>query len=40
MLEFIPDTNSIDYLKKKFPNKDWTLATFFEKYFADDFETA
>lgn len=40
ILEFIPDTNSIDYLKKKFPNKDWTLCTFYEKYFADDFETA
>jgi len=33
LLEFIPDTNSIDYLKKKFPQKDWSLATFYEKYF-------
>lgn len=40
LLEFIPDTNSVDYLKKKFPNKEWTLATFFTKYFEDDFETA
>jgi phosphatidylinositol 4-kinase len=40
ILEFIPDTNSIDYLKKKFPSKDWTLATFYSKYFIDDFETA
>ena len=39
-LEFVPDTTSIDYLKKKFPRNDWNLATFFEKYFADDFETA
>lgn len=29
MIEFVSDTNSIDYLKKKFPRKDWTLATFF-----------
>jgi phosphatidylinositol kinase/protein kinase (PI-3 family) len=40
LLEFIPDTNSIDYLKKKFPRSDWTLKTFFDKYFADDYETA
>lgn len=40
ILEFIPDTNSVDYLKKKFPSSDWNLCTFFQKYFQDDFETA
>ena len=40
ILEFIPDTNSIDYLKKKFPRRDWTLKTFFERYFEDDYEQA
>lgn len=40
LLEFVPDTNSIDYLKKKFPNKEWNLATFYKKYFKDDYETA
>lgn len=40
LLEFIPDTNSIDYLKKKFPSKDWTLNTFFEKYFGEDYDQA
>ena len=40
LIEFIPDTNSIDYLKKKFPNKEWTLATFYQKYFQDNFEEA
>ena len=38
MIEFIPDTNSIDYLKRKFPRREWTLKDFFEKYFEDDFE--
>ena len=36
----MPDTNSIDYLKKKFPNKEWTLKTFFSQYFADDIDEA
>lgn len=40
LLEFVPDTNSIDYLKKKFPSKDWTLKTFFDKYFVDDIDEA
>jgi phosphatidylinositol kinase/protein kinase (PI-3 family) len=40
LLEFIPDTNSIDYLKKKFPKKEWTLKHFFDRYFEDDFEQA
>jgi hypothetical protein len=44
MIEFIPDTISIDSLKKKFPNKKggkvWTLKTFFEKYFVENFEEA
>ena len=39
-LEFVPDTVSIDYLKKKFPSKEWTLATFFEKYFKEDIYNA
>ena len=38
LLEFIPDTNSVDYLKKKFPKRDWTLKNFFERYFENDFE--
>lgn len=29
IIEFIPDTCSIDYLKKKFPAPEWTLHTFF-----------
>ena len=41
MIEFIPDTTSIDALKKKFPrDKGWTLRTFFEKYFRNNFEEA
>jgi phosphatidylinositol 4-kinase len=40
ILEFVPDTVSIDYLKKKFPARDWTLATFYERYFKDDLMTA
>lgn len=40
LLEFVPDTNSIDYLKKKFPSKEWTLNTFFEKYFGEDYDQA
>jgi phosphatidylinositol kinase/protein kinase (PI-3 family) len=39
-LEFIPDTNSIDYLKKKFPSTTWNLHTFFSKYFKDDYSKA
>jgi len=38
MIEFIPDTVSIDGLKRKFPVKNgkraWNLRTFFEKYYA------
>lgn len=34
-LEFIPDTCSVDYLKKKFPLPSWTLSTFYDKYFGD-----
>lgn len=30
LLEFVPDTNSVDYLKKKFPKTDWTLKNFYE----------
>jgi phosphatidylinositol kinase/protein kinase (PI-3 family) len=43
MIEFIPDTASIDSLKKKFPKrnlKPWNLMTFFEKYFLHNFEEA
>jgi hypothetical protein len=39
-LEFIPDTCSVDYLKKKFPLPSWTLSTFFDKYFGDSFHEA
>ena len=41
-IEFIPDTISIDQLKKKFleSNLPWTLCTFFEKRFVNDFEEA
>jgi hypothetical protein len=41
MLEFIPDTISLDGLKKKFPvGRNWTLRTFFEKYYGSNFEEA
>ena len=43
MVEFVPDTISLDGLKKKFPKnseKVWTLKTFFEKYFISNFEEA
>ncbi len=39
-IEYIPDTCSIDYLKKKFPNSDWTLCTFFQRYYGDGFDEA
>ena len=45
IIEFIPDTCSIDALKKKFPKtkvngKFWNLRTFFEKYYINNFEEA
>ena len=43
MIEFIPDTISLDSLKKMFPKdtgKAWTLRTFFERYFISNFEGA
>ena len=40
LLEFVPDTVSIDGLKKKFPSKDWNLKTFFDKYYEDEFQDA
>ena len=46
MIEFIPDTISIDTLKKKFPKKagaqvsTWNLKTFYSKYFGEYFEEA
>ena len=41
----MPDTVSLDGLKKKFPkqksgSKVWTLKTFFDKYFINNFEEA
>lgn len=39
-IEFIPDTCSIDYLKKKFPTSEWTLHTFFQRYFGDGADQA
>jgi phosphatidylinositol kinase/protein kinase (PI-3 family) len=42
IIEFIPDTVSIDGLKKKFPKrtKPWSLKIFFEKYYQQEFEEA
>lgn len=46
MIEFIPDTISLDTLKKRFPRKpgtqltNWTLKMFYAKYFGDNFEEA
>jgi hypothetical protein len=46
IIEFIPDTVSLDYLKKKLPRRpgtqatSWTLKTFYTKYFSHDFEEA
>lgn len=43
MLEFIPDTVSLDALKKTFPKnsyKPWTLRTFYQNYFNINFEEA
>mmetsp|Transcript_39074 Transcript_39074/g.59562 ORF Transcript_39074/g.59562 Transcript_39074/m.59562 type:complete len:182 (-) Transcript_39074:269-814(-) len=39
-LEFVSDTTSIDYLKSKFPKPDWTLKTFFERYFKGNLREA
>lgn len=39
-IEFIPDTCSIDYLKKKFPTTEWTLHTFFQRYYGEGFDQA
>ena len=36
----MPDTCSIDALKKKFPSNEWTLETFYRKYFGDEFDEA
>jgi phosphatidylinositol 4-kinase len=36
ILEFVADTVSIDWLKKKFPSKEWSLATFYKKYFKEE----
>jgi hypothetical protein len=47
MIEFIPDTISLDSLKKRFPKKpgmpisqQWNLKTFYQKYFGENFEEA
>ena len=45
MIEYIPDTISIDSLKKSFPKKPiggkaWTLKTFYDRYFGSNFEEA
>jgi len=41
MVEFLPDTISLDVLKKKFPKgRGWTLKDFFERYYAHNFEEA
>ena len=43
MVEFIPDTISLDYLKKKFPKKTskvWSLKIFYERYFVNNFQEA
>jgi phosphatidylinositol 4-kinase len=45
MIDFIPDTISLDSLKKKFPktkpgHKPWTLRLFYERYFGVNFEEA
>ena len=41
MIEFIADTISVDLLKKKFPpEENWSLATFYQKYFLDEFDEA
>ena len=43
MIEFIPDTTSIDKLKKKLPKKQgrvWSLREFFERNFLECFEEA
>ena len=43
LIEFVPDTNSIDYLKKKFRAKcsnEWTLNTFYRNYWKDSFSEA
>ena len=33
MMEMVPDTVSLDSLKKKFPSSDWDLSVFFKKYY-------
>lgn len=40
MIELVPDTISLDGLKKKFPSSEWDLATFFRKYFEEDLDAA
>ena len=41
IIEFVPDTMSVDGLKKKFPlGRKWTLKTFYERYFINNFEEA
>lgn len=44
IIEFVPDTVSIDGLKKAFPkyskDRSWNLRTFFDRYFIHNFEEA
>ena len=39
-IETVNDSTSIDSLKKKFPNKEWTLYNFFLNYFEFDLDLA
>jgi hypothetical protein len=39
-LEHINNTSSIDYIKRKFPKKEWTLSTFFDSYFGEEIDLA
>ena len=39
-LEHINDTSSIDYIKRKFPKKEWTLSNFFDSYFGEEIDVA
>ena len=44
LIEYIPDTISVDQLKKKFlkptNSQQWTLKSFYQKYFGTEFEEA
>jgi phosphatidylinositol kinase/protein kinase (PI-3 family) len=43
LIEFVPDTISLDSLKKMFPKDtttEWNLKMFFERYFVTNYEEA